>query len=313
MATCLVTGGAGFIGSHLVEALQARGYTVRVLDNLVTGLRENVPAGVEFIEGDTTDRQTVAAAVSGCDFVLHQAAMPSVQRSISEPRTSHEVNVDGTFNVLMGARDAGVQRVVYAASSSVYGDTRALPKTEDMPARPLSPYALQKHIGEEYCHLFSQLYGLETVAIRYFNVFGPRQRSSSPYSGVLALFIRAALDSRAPTIFGDGEQTRDFTYIDNVVDGVIRAMEAPDVAGEVINVAAGGRISLNQAWRMLGSIVGPLPEPLVDSARSGDVRHSQASIAKAERLLGYRPLISFDEGLRRTVRWAGSEEGRRFR
>lgn len=274
------------------------------MDNLSTGLRANVPAGAEFIEGDLTDPATAAAVMSGCTVVLHQAAVPSVPKSIAQPRISHDANINATFNVLVAARDAGVRRVVYAASSSAYGDTRTLPKTEDMPANPRSPYALQKQVGEAYCRLFTQLYGLETVSIRYFNVFGPRQQPFSPYSGVLSLFIRAALAGEAPTVYGDGEQTRDFTYVDNVVDGVLRAVDAPDAAGEVINVAAGGRISLNEAWAALSAILGPLPAPVYQPNRPGDVRDSQADIAKAERLLGYRPAISFDEGLRRTVAWA---------
>lgn len=304
MASCLVTGGAGFIGSHLSAALLARGHSVRVVDSLITGLIENVPAGSEFIEGDLTDRATAAVAVRGCEVVLHQAAIPSVPRSISEPRPSHEANIDATFNVLLAARDAGVRRVVYAASSSAYGDTLVLPKVEDMPANPRSPYALQKQVGEAYCQLFTRMYGLETVSIRYFNVFGPRQHPSSPYSGVLSLFIKAALAGTAPTIYGDGEQSRDFTFIDNVVDGVLRAIDAPDAAGEVINVACGGRISLNDAWATLEEIVGPLPTPTYGPTRAGDVRDSQADISKAESLLGYRPLVSFEQGLRRTVEWA---------
>jgi nucleoside-diphosphate-sugar epimerase len=300
----LVTGGAGFIGSHLAEALLASGHVVRVVDNLATGLLENVPAGAEFIEGDLTDPNTAAAVVRGCEVVLHQAAIPSVPRSISEPRTSHDSNINGTFNILMAARDAEVQRVIYAASSSAYGDTLVLPKVEDMPANPRSPYALQKQIGETYCQLFTQLYGLETVSIRYFNVFGPRQHPSSPYSGVLSLFIKAGLAGAAPTIYGDGEQTRDFTFIDNVVDGVLRAVDAPDAAGEVINVAGGGRVSLNDAWASLAEILGPLPAPTYGPPRAGDVRDSQAGIGKAELLLSYQPFVSFEEGLRRTVEWA---------
>lgn len=308
MAKFLVTGGAGFIGSHLAGALLTRGHAVRVVDNLVTGLTENIPGGAEFMEGDLTNPATAAAAVDGCDVVLHQAAIPSVPRSISEPRPSHEANIDATFNVLLASRDAGVRRVVYAASSSAYGDTLVLPKVEDMPPNPLSPYALQKQVGETYCQLFTRMYGLETVSIRYFNVFGPRQHPSSPYSGVLSLFIKAALTGLTPTIHGDGEQTRDFTFIANVVDGVLRAIDAPDVAGEVINVANGGRVSLNQAWAALGEILGPLPTPAYGPPRAGDVHDSQADIGKAERLLGFRPELTFEEGLRRTVEWARSRE-----
>ena len=238
----LVTGGAGFIGSHLAGALLLRGHSVRVVDNLSTGRLDNLPRGAEFIQGDLTDPDVAATVVEGCEVVLHQAAIPSVPRSVSSPRPSHEANIDATFNVLMAARDSGVRRLIYAASSSAYGDTPILPKSEDLPPNPRSPYALQKQVGEVYGQLFTRLYGLETVSIRYFNVFGPRQHPSSPYSGVLSLFIKAALVGKPPTIFGDGEQTRDFTFIDNVVDGVLRAIEAPAASGEVINVASGGRV-----------------------------------------------------------------------
>ena len=304
VARILVTGGAGFIGSHLARELLSRGHTVRVVDDLSTGLRANVPTGAELIEGDLAESETAVSAVRNCEIVLHQAAVASVPLSISEPRPSHAANIDATFNVLMTARDAGVRRVVFAASSAVYGDSPELPKVESMPTDPLSPYALQKQVGESYCQLFSRLYGLETVALRYFNVFGPRQHPSSPYSGVLSLFIESALSGSAPTVYGDGEQTRDFTYIDNVVDAVLRAIDAPDAFGEVINVADGARISLNQAWATLETILGPLPTPHHETSRAGDIRHSQADISKAERLLGYRPIVSFEEGLRRTVDWA---------
>jgi UDP-glucose 4-epimerase len=306
VAKYLVTGGAGFIGSHLVDSLIAQGHFVRVVDDLSTGLIENVSKGAEFVAGDLADPATAANVVRDCEVVLHQAAIPSVPRSIASPLRSHNANINATFNILMAARDAGVRRVVYAASSSAYGDTLVLPKVEDMPANPRSPYALQKQVGEVYCQLFTRLYELETVSIRYFNVFGPRQRPSSPYSGVLSLFIKAALTGSSPTIYGDGEQTRDFTFIDNVVDGVLRAVDTPDASGEVINVAGGGRVSLNQAWAALEAIVGPLPPPVYGPDRAGDVRDSQADIAKAELLLGYRPLVSFPEGLRRTVEWACS-------
>lgn len=304
MANYVVTGGAGFIGSHLVRRLLKQGHFVRVVDDLSTGLRENIPVDAQFVEGDLTDPAIASTAVAGCDVVLHQAAIPSVPRSIAQPRHSHDANINATFNILMAARDAGVRRVVYAASSSAYGDTLILPKVETMPADPRSPYALQKQVGEVYCQLFTRLYGLETVSIRYFNVFGPRQRPSSPYSGVLSLFIKAALSGSSPTIYGDGEQTRDFTYIDNVTDGVLRAIDAPAASGEIINVAGGGRISLNQAWAALEQIVGQLPPPIYGASRAGDVHDSQADIAKAEQLLGYRPTVDFAEGLRQTVMWA---------
>jgi nucleoside-diphosphate-sugar epimerase len=303
----LITGGAGFIGSHLAHSLLEHGHDVRIVDDLSTGLASNLPEGVDFVRGDLSNPTTAIEAVRGCEVVLHQAAIPSVPRSIDAPRNSHEANINATFNVLLASRDEGVRRVVYAASSSAYGDSTVLPKTEAMPAAPRSPYALQKYTGEQYCKLFTQHYGVETVSIRYFNVFGPRQHPSSPYSGVLSLFIHAALTGAKPTIYGDGEQTRDFTYIDNVVDGVLRAVASSEASGEVINVACGGRISLNSAWSTLEDIVGiSLTVPNHAEGRPGDVRDSQADITKAELLLGYRPLISFSDGLRRTVEWAKS-------
>ena len=246
MNAYLVTGGAGFIGSHLAEELLARGHRVRIVDNLSTGKRANLAAvpSAEFIEGDLADPQVAERAVAGMDYVLHQAAIPSVPRSVKDPATSNRSNITATLNVLVAARDAGVKRLVYAASSSAYGNTATLPKREDMPANPLSPYALQKFVGEQYCQMFTKLYGFSTVSIRYFNVFGPRQDPGSPYSGVISLFAAALLAGRRPSIQGDGSQTRDFTYVANVVDGVLRACEAPAAAGEVINVATGGRISL---------------------------------------------------------------------
>ena len=242
-------------------------------------------------------------AVDGIDYVLHQAAIPSVPRSVQDPMTSHRANVDASLNVLLAARDAGVTRVVYAGSSSAYGNAATLPKVETMPAAPLSPYALQKFMAEEYCRLFTQLYGLETVTIRYFNVFGPRQDPSSPYSGVISLFISALVEGRPPTILGDGGQTRDFTYVANVVDGVLRAALAPKASGEVINVATAGRISLNDLFHTLEDLIGARVDPIYGAPRAGDVRDSQADIAKAERLLGYRPIVDLAEGLKKTVEW----------
>lgn len=297
----LVTGGAGFIGSHLVQALLARGHEVRVADNLVTGLRENLPMGVDFRQVDLADPAAACAVVEGCEFVLHQAALPSVPRSISDPLTSNRANIDATLNVLVAARSAGCRRVVYAASSSAYGDTPSLPKHEAMPPNPRSPYALQKFVGERYCQMFTRLYGLETVSIRYFNVFGPRQHPMSPYSGVISLFIKAAHTNTAPHIHGDGHQTRDFTYVENVVDGVLRAVSAPQASGEVINVATGGRVSLLEVWDALKRMTGATAEPTFGPPRDGDVRDSQADISKARRLLGYVPLVTFEDGLRRTV------------
>jgi nucleoside-diphosphate-sugar epimerase len=305
MTRYLVTGGAGFIGSHLAEELTRRGARVRVVDNLLTGKRRNLDhiSGVEFIEGDLADLEVARRSVDGCTLVLHQAAIPSVPRSVADPVTSHRANVDATLNILVAARDAGVRRVVYAGSSSAYGDSAPLPKREDMPPSPLSPYALQKLVGEQYMQLFTRLYGLETVTIRYFNVFGPRQDPSSPYSGVISVFISALVDGRQPTIYGDGEQTRDFTYVANVVDGVLRASEAPKASGEVINVATGGRVSLNQLFRAVRDLIGSSIEPAYAEPRAGDVRDSQADIAKARRLLGYEPTVSFEDGLRRTLEW----------
>jgi nucleoside-diphosphate-sugar epimerase len=303
MATYLVTGGAGFIGSHLTRALLAQGHTVRVVDSLITGRRENVPDAADFLQLDLAEPGAAARAAAGCDYVLHQAAIPSVPRSVRDPLTSHMANIDATLHLLLAAREAGCRRVVYAASSSAYGDTPTLPKHEHMPGNPRSPYALQKFVGEQYAQMFTRLYGLETVSTRYFNVFGPRQHPSSPYSGVISLFIKAALANTAPTIHGDGQQTRDFTYIDNVVDGVLKAVTAPDAAGEMMNLATGGRISLLDVWRILQRLTGATAEPIFGSPREGDVRDSQADITKARRLLGYEPLVSFEEGLARTVEW----------
>ena len=305
MPLYLVTGGAGFIGSHLAEELVARGEQVRVVDNLVTGKRQNLShlASIDFIEGDLADLDVARRVVQGVDFVLHQAAIPSVPRSVLDPIASNRANVEASLNLLVAARDAGVRRVVYAGSSSAYGNTPTLPKDEGMPTAPLSPYALQKLVAEQYCQLFTRLYGLETVTIRYFNVFGPRQDPSSPYSGVISLFISALCEGRPPTIFGDGEQTRDFTYVTNVVDGVLRACHAAGASGEVINVATGGRVSLNQLFRAVRDLVDVDIEPKYGEVRAGDVRDSQADIEKARRILGYKVTVPFEEGLKRTVEW----------
>ena len=305
MSTYLVTGGAGFIGSHLSEELVRRGHRVRVADSLITGKRSNLDhlPGVEFVEGDLADLEFARKSAEGCDYVLHQAAIPSVPRSVQDPITSNRANVDGTLNMLVAARDAGVKRLVFAASSSAYGDTPTLPKHEEMPVNPLSPYALQKVVGEQYLRMFTRLYGLETVSIRYFNVFGPRQDPSSPYSGVISVFATALLDNRPPKIYGDGEQTRDFTYVANVVDGVLRACDAPQASGEVINVATGGRISLNRLFYAMRDVVGGTLEPVYAEPRKGDVRDSQADIRKSKALLGYEPVVSFEDGLARTIAW----------
>jgi nucleoside-diphosphate-sugar epimerase len=301
----LVTGGAGFIGSHLAEELVRRGDRVRIVDSLITGNRTNVAhlSGIEFIEGDLAELPVAEKAVAGVDYVLHQAAIPSVPRSVEDPVTSNRANIDATLNVLVAARAAGVKRVVYAGSSSAYGNTPTLPKHEQMPTNPLSPYALQKLVGEQYMQMFTALYGLETVTIRYFNVFGPRQDPSSPYSGVISLFARALLENRSPTIYGDGEQTRDFTYVANVVDGVLRAVTAAGASGHVINVATGSRISLNRLFNAVRELTGATVSPTYAAARHGDVRDSQADISRARELLQYQPLVSFEDGLRRTIDW----------
>lgn len=302
----LVTGGAGFIGSHIAEALVKRGDRVRVLDNLMTGKRENMAhltGKLEFIEADIRDAAATRQVMEGVSIVFHEAAVPSVPRSVAEPQLNHEANVNGTFNVLMAARDAGVKRVVFAASSSAYGDTEVLPKVETMMPNPLSPYAAAKLVGELYCQTFTRVYGLETVALRYFNVFGPRQDPTSPYSGVISKFVTALLNNEAPTIFGDGEQSRDFTYVANVVDANLRAAEAPDAVGQVMNLGIGDRITLNQLFDELQKIIGTNLKPNYAETRAGDVRHSLADITRAESLLGYRPLVGLAEGLKYTVDW----------
>jgi UDP-N-acetylglucosamine/UDP-N-acetyl-alpha-D-glucosaminouronate 4-epimerase len=309
MASYLVTGGAGFIGSHLTEELVRRGHKVRVADNLVTGNRRNLDhiPGVDFLQGDLADLAFAQSAVAGMDYVLHQAAIPSVPRSVNDPITSNNANAVATLNVLVAARDAGVKRLVFAGSSSEYGNAPELPKHEEMPTNPLSPYALQKVMGTTYCQMFTKLYGFEAVSIRYFNVFGPRQDPGSPYSGVISLFSTALLEGRRPVIYGDGEQTRDFTYVANVVDGVLRACEAAGAPGQVINVATNGRVSLNELLRTMNKIVGTNLEAIYKEERAGDVRDSQADITKARRILGYEPIVGLEEGLRRTLDWCRSE------
>jgi nucleoside-diphosphate-sugar epimerase len=309
MATYLVTGGAGFIGSHLTEELTRRGHRVRVLDSLITGKRRNLDhiSNVEFMEGDLAEPGVAERAVAGVEYVLHQAAIPSVPRSVKDPVTSNRANITSTLNILVAARDAGVKRLVYAGSSSAYGNTPTLPKHEAMPTNPLSPYALQKLVGEQYCQMFTALYGFETVTTRYFNVFGPRQDPGSPYSGVISLFSTALLEGRQPVMYGDGEQTRDFTYVANVVDGVLRACEASGVAGEMMNVATGGRISLNDLLRTMNRILGTKIQAIYKEPRAGDVKDSQADITKAKRLLGYTPLVDLEEGLRRTLDWCRTQ------
>lgn len=303
----LVTGGAGFIGSHIASALSAGGARVRILDDLSTGHHENlqeIGGGIDFIEGSVADEELLNKALDGVEVVFHEAAIPSVPRSVEEPRQTHVASVDGTFSLLMAARDQKVRRVVYAASSSAYGDQPTLPKSEQMLPDPLSPYAVAKLVGEYYCQVFTRVYGLETVSLRYFNVFGPRQDPGSQYSGVVSRFISALLSNERPVIYGDGEQSRDFTYIDNVVFANLSAAEAPDAAGKVINVANGERITLNQLLAELKDLTGRQDvtaeylEP-----RVGDVRHSLADITMARELLGYESKVDLREGLQRTIDW----------
>lgn len=302
----LVTGGAGFIGSHIVETLVNRGEKVRVLDNLMTGKYENIAnfeGRIEFILGDIRDFNVLGKAVDGVDTIFHEAAIPSVPRSVEDPQLNHDSNVNGTFNVLLAARDAGVRRVVYAASSSAYGEIGTGEKREDQLPSPLSPYAVAKLVGEYYCQVFTRVYGLETVSLRYFNVFGPRQDPSSPYSGVISKFVTTLLNGDRPMIFGDGEQSRDFTYVANVVDANIRAAESADAVGEVINLGVNQRTTLNQLLSELQKIIGTNIAPQYEPPRAGDIRHSLADISRAEKLLGFKPLIGLEEGLKATVDW----------
>jgi len=304
MYTCLVTGGAGFVGAHLAEALVRRGDRVRILDNLSTGQRANLASiqdQVEWFAGDVGDAQAVARAIAGCDIVFHQAALASVPRSLAEPLATHEACATGTLVVLDAARRAGVRRVIYAASSSAYGNRPEPQKREDDLPSPLSPYAAAKLAGEMYCEAFWHSYGLETVALRYFNVFGPRQDPSGPYAAVIPLFIKALLTGQRPTIFGDGQQTRDFTYVANVVHANLLAAAAPEAAGGVFNVGSGTAISLLDLLRELNAILGTEVEPIFQPPRAGDVRDSLADISRARRMLGYEPQVSLAEGLQRTV------------
>lgn len=301
----LVTGGAGFIGSHLVDALVAEGATVRVLDDLSTGRRENLARHlrqIEFIEGDVCDPETCAQAVQGVELIFHQAAIPSVARSVEDPVRSTRVNVQGTVTLLDAARRAGVPRVIYAASSSAYGDTEVLPKVETMTPRPLSPYAISKLAGEHYVTVFGRLYGMKTCSLRYFNVFGPRQDPRSEYAAVIPKFITALLAGEPPTIFGDGEQTRDFCYVDNVVQANLLAAKA-DIHGEVVNIACGARVSLNQLVELLNEEIGTRIAPRHGPPRPGDVRHSLADISVARKLLGYEPKFDLRAGLKKTIEY----------
>jgi nucleoside-diphosphate-sugar epimerase len=302
----VVTGGAGFIGSNTVDELVKRGHSVVVLDDLSAGKEENlaeVRNKITLMKGSITDIEFVRKAMHEAEYVLHLAARTSVPRSVKDPIESNRINIDGTLNVLVAARDAKVKRIVFAASSSAYGETPTLPKVETMRPMPISPYGVTKFVGELYLQTFGRCYGLENVCLRYFNVFGPRQDPGSPYSGVLAKFCTAFLEETQPLIFGDGQQTRDFTYVDNAVQANLLACEAPNVSGKVFNVGVGGRISLNQVVELLAKISGRHLEVKYDPARDGDIRDSQADIAQARELLGYDPQVDFEEGLRRTFEW----------
>jgi nucleoside-diphosphate-sugar epimerase len=302
----VVTGGAGFIGSHIVRRLLADGHTVRVVDNFTTGKRENlddVMSHIELFDMSITDKDALERAFTGADYVFHQAALPSVPRSIDDPLTTHHFNVTGTLNVLLTARDAGVKRVIYAASSSAYGDQAGEAKVETMSPHPLSPYGVSKLAAEYYCQAFTACYGLETVCLRYFNVFGPRQDPQSLYAAVIPRFVTAMLRGDAPIIYGNGEQSRDFTYIDNVVHGNLLAIAAPEASGQVMNLALGGSITLLGLVEKINAILGTTIQPQHEPARSGDIKHSRADIGRAQDLLDFAPVVDFDTGLARTIAW----------
>jgi len=310
----LVTGGAGFIGSHLTEALVRKGHSVRVLDDFFAGKRSNLAAvrkDVEIVDGDCADPRTARGAVKGVEVVFHEAAVPSVARSVEEPELSHRSNATATLVMLDAARREGVRRFLYAGSSSVYGDAKVSPKREDLTPHPLSPYAAGKLMGEHYLRIFAELYGMETLTLRYFNVFGPRQDPSSPYSGVISLFTTALLGTQQPLVYGDGRQTRDFTYVANVVDGNLRALRAKGLRGQVVNLATGHSVSLRQLLAALGRATGRKPKPRFAPPRPGDIRHSLADIRRARTLLGYRPRVDFETGLRHTVDWYREASGRK--
>jgi nucleoside-diphosphate-sugar epimerase len=305
LATYLITGVAGFIGSHLAEALLARGDNVRGLDNFATGKRENIPSGMDFIEADLADARAVARACIGVDAILHQGALPSVPRSVKEPRPSHLANIDGTFNLLEGARAASIKRVLYAASSSAYGNQPGFPRVETMTPQPIAPYPVQKLAGELYMQSYARVYGMETVCLRYFNIFGPRQAPDSPYSGVIAKWALQMLRGQKPTIQGDGEQGRDFTYIANAVSANLLALDAPAdrIAGRVFNIACGQRHSLNDTYWILARLTGYTAAPTYTEPRAGDIRDSLADISAARLAFGYHPLVDFEAGLAHTVAW----------
>ena len=302
----LVTGGAGFIGSNIVDELLRRGQEVTVLDDFSSGKEENLADAakkIRLIRGSICDLNAAKEACKGADYVLHLAARTSVPRSVADPLDTNGVNIDGTLNVLVAAREAQARRLVYAASSAAYGETPTLPKVEDMPAAPISPYGVTKFVGELYAQVFGRVYGLENVSIRYFNVFGPRQDPSSQYSGVLSRFMLALMEGNSPVIFGDGEQSRDFTYVDNVVEISLRACEASNASGMVFNGGTGARITLNEVLKCLEKISGKPIRAKYEAPRAGDILHSQASIERARKVLGYEPRVGFEEGLRRTWRW----------
>lgn len=303
----LVTGGAGFIGSHIAEALIRRGARVRVIDNLSTGHLsnlDNIGAKVDFIRGDLADETAVSKAVEGVELIFHEAALPSVPRSVANPRDTHLACVEGTFNLLLAAKEKGVRRVIYAASSSAYGDQPTLPKTESMLPAPVSPYAAAKLVGEYYCQAFTRTYGLETICLRYFNVFGPRQDPNSPYSGVVSRFIELLIRGDRPVIYGDGEQTRDFTYISNTIEANMLAAETDRGIGEVINIANGARVTINELFQLVREIMErDSIEPEYAPARTGDVLHSLADISRAREVLGYTATVGLREGLKATVEW----------
>ncbi|HEY8670115.1 MAG TPA: SDR family oxidoreductase [Terriglobales bacterium] len=308
MATYLITGIAGFIGSSIARAVLAQGDQVRGIDNFSTGKRENIAEilkQIDFREADLLNLTAVQDACKGVDYIFHEAAIPSVPKSVLDPVGSNRANVDATVHVLVAAKEAKVKRVVYAASSSAYGDTPTLPKHEAMPPNPISPYAVAKLASEYYMTSFYRCYGLETVCLRYFNIFGPRQDPTSPYSGVLAKFITQMLDGEQPTIFGDGKQSRDFTYIDNTVEANLLAAKAPasQAAGQIFNVATGTRVDLNETFQVLRKIIGYKGDVKYEAERAGDVKHSLADLSRAEKHLGYKPKVNFEEGLRRTVEW----------
>jgi nucleoside-diphosphate-sugar epimerase len=302
----LVTGGAGFIGSNTVDEIFRRGHSVRILDDFSAGKEQNLKAvadKVEIIRGSITELGAVQEACKGVDFVIHLAARTSVPRSVKDPIETNRINIDGTLNVLVGARDAKVRRLVYAASSSAYGDTPTLPKREGMPPIPISPYGVTKFVGELYASVFGRCYGLETVSLRYFNVFGPRQDPSSPYSGVLSKFNAAILGGEDLVVFGDGEQSRDFNFVENVVEANLLACEAPNCAGRMFNIGTGGRFTLNDTVKVLEKLSGKKATVKYEAPRAGDILHSQADITEARKMLGYDPKISFEEGMRRTWEW----------